>query len=155
MKSKTILPIFLTLILTIAAVLPIYSQTSVSTTANQNETVVGKNETVSFLISQNENARSLIEKQEQRIADLESELAAEKENSASLGKSYEAATSEITSLKTSNAALARAVVINEDTIARLQADNAKQREKAKKATKDKYKAIAVAAGVILLKFLIP
>ena len=97
----------------------------------------------------------MIEKQTARIADLESELASEKENSASVSKSYESAKTEISSLKISNEALARAVRINEGTIALLQEDNAKQRDKAKRATRDKWKAIAVAAGVIALKFLIP
>lgn len=93
--------------------------------------------------------------QEARIADLESEVAVEKENSASVSKSYESAQFEITSLKKSNEALARAVAINEETIAKLQTDNAKQREKAKKANADKWKVVAVAAGVVILKFLIP
>jgi hypothetical protein len=117
--------------------------------------IVGKSETVSFLISQNENARTLIGVQEKRIADLESELTLEKENSDSISKSYEAAKIEISSLKTSNEALARAVQINETTIALLQEDNLKQRDKAKQANKGKWKAIAVAAGVIALKFIIP
>ena len=107
------------------------------------------------MIQQNEIARELIEKQEARISDLENELMTERENSVSIGKSYVAAKSEITSLKTSNAALARAVTINEDTIAKLQADNIKQREKAKNAEKTKWKVIAVAAGVIALKFILP
>ena len=97
----------------------------------------------------------MIAAQEARINDLEAEVAAERENSASIGKSYEAAQSEISSLKKSNEALARAVAINEDTIAKLQADNSKQREKAKNAEKTKWKVIAVAAGVIILKLLIP
>ncbi len=104
---------------------------------------------------QNENARGLIAVQDAAIKDLESLAALERENSASIGKSYEFARSEIVSLKTSNQALARAVAINEDTIAKLKTDNEKQREKAKSAARAKWKAIAVAASVIVLKFLIP
>ena len=96
----------------------------------------------------------MIEQQDVRISDLEAELAVEKENSASIGKSYESAKSEIASLKTSNAALARAVAINEDTIAALQTDNAKQRGRAKKANADKWKVIAAASGVFILKLLL-
>jgi cell shape-determining protein MreC len=147
MKSP-ILKNLIILILITALALPVFTQTSPST-------IVGKNETVAFLIRQNENAREVIKTQDARIADLENELAAERENSASIGKSYEAAKSEISSLKTSNEALSRAVSINESTIALLSADNAKQKEKAKRANRDKWKAIAVAAGVIALKFIIP
>ena len=128
--------------------LPNFSQTSDSTT-------VGKNETVSFLIQQNENARTLISSQEKRIADLENELMTERENSGSLVKSYDAAKSEIVNLKSSNEALSRAVAINESTIAVLKDDNAKQREKAKKANRDKWKAILVAAGVVAIKLALP
>lgn len=148
MKRKIQLIIFLTLTLIIASNSNVFSQTSDSK-------IVSKTETVSFLIEQNKNARVLIAEQEKRIADLEAENAVEKENSASIGKSYESAKSEITSLKQSNNALARAVAINESTIAALQTDNAKQREKVKKANADKWKAVAVAAGVVILKFLIP
>jgi chromosome segregation ATPase len=105
------------------------------------------------LIQQNENAREVIGKQEKRITDLEAELAAEKENSASLGKSYESAKSEIVSLKQSNEALSRAVSINEQTIELLQADNAKQREKAKKANKEKWKARFAAAFLIAVQLI--
>lgn len=152
---KTILQISLLLTLIIALHYNAFSQTSDSTTAGENETIVGKNETVSFLIEQNENARELIDKQEKRIADLESELAVEKENSASISKSYELAKSGIASLRQSNEALSRAVAINENTIAGLQEDNQKQREKVKAANKAKWKAVAVAASVIALKFIIP
>lgn len=107
------------------------------------------------MIRQNESARDLIAVQKQRIADLESELAVEREDKVSISKSYESAKTEIVSLKSSNAALERAVALNENTIALLQTDNAKQKEKARKATKEKYKAYAVAGVVILLKFLIP
>lgn len=79
----------------------------------------------------------------------------ERENSASVSKSYELARIEIASLKQSNEALSRAVAINENTIALLQLDNQKQREKVKAANKAKWKAIAVAASVIALKFIIP
>lgn len=117
--------------------------------------IAGKTQTISFLIEQNKAARDLIEKQDARIADLESEVALEKENGASIAKSYESAKSEIISLKTSNAALARAAWINEQTIATLQTDNAKQREKTKRATKQKWEAIAAACGVVILKFILP
>ncbi len=116
--------------------------------------IVRTDNTVTFLIEQNKSAEDLISKQKNRIADLEAEVAVTRENSASISKSYEAAQSEIASLKTSNAALARAVAINEDTIAKLQADNEKQRDKAKRATRDKWKAIAVASGIIVIKLLL-
>lgn len=116
---------------------------------------VASDETISFLLKQNDNAREVIAAQENRIKELEAEVAVERENSASIGKSYESAKSEISSLKQSNEALSRAVSINEQTIALLQADNQKQKEKAKRATRDKWKAVAVAAGAIALKFLIP
>ena len=148
MKRKTILLICLSAVLTIAANSKIYSQTSDSK-------IVSKAETVSFLLQQNENDRALISKQENRIADLESELIVERENSASISKSYETAQSEITSLKTSNAALARAVAVNEEVVAKLQTDNAKQRERATRATGDKWKVIIIAAGIIALKFILP
>lgn len=93
----------------------------------------------------------MIEKQKIRIADLEAEVALEKENSSSIGKSYEAAKSEIISLKQSNEALQRAVALNEQTIALLQTDNAKQKTAAKKANKAKWKARGVAAVLILLE----
>ena len=134
--------------LTIAANSKIYSQTS-------DLKVVSKAETVSFLLQQNENDRALISKQDNRIADLESELIVERENSVSISKSYETAQSEITSLKSSNSALARAVAVNEEVVAKLQTDNAKQREKAKRATGDKWKVIVIAAGIIALKFILP
>lgn len=148
MINKTILQICLLLTLITALNFTAFSQTSDSPT-------VPKGQTVSFLIEQNENARSLISQQEKRIADLENELIVEQENSASVGKSYDLAISEISLLKTSNEALARAVAINENTVAMLQADNAKQREKAKRATLGKWKIYAIAAGVIAFKFLIP
>lgn len=145
--NKITLKILILLTLLIAQVLPVFSQTSVSRT-------VRKDETVAFLIQQNENAREVIGKQEKRIETLEAELAAEKENSASIGKSYESAKSEIASLKQSNEALSRAVALNEQTIELLKEDNAKQRDKAKKANKEKWKARAVAAAVIALQFLL-
>lgn len=152
MKSKRILLVFLVPTLIIACASSNYSQKSDSTTAGSS---VGKAETVSFLINQVEAARALIAAQENRIGDLENEVAVEKENAASVSKSYELAQSEIVFLKQSNEALNRAVAVNENTIAILQADNAKQREKAKKAVKDKWKAYAVAVGAIALKLIIP
>lgn len=154
MKRNPILNISAVLILTIAASCAAFSQTSVSTTAPRNETVVGKNETVSFLIEQNEAARLVIAASEKRINDLEAEVAATRENSASVSRSYESAKSEITALKFSNEALSRAVAINEDTINKLREDLDKQREKAKKATRDKWKAIVVAGGIIAVKLLL-
>lgn len=146
--KRTILKIMMLVTLIIAPNLYHFSQTSGSPT-------VSKTQTVAFLIEQNKNARVLISKQENRIKDLESELAEEKENSNSLFKSYESAKSEISSLRESNAALTRAVAINENTIAILQEDNKKQRDKAKNATKKMWQAIAVAAGSIALRFIIP
>ncbi len=154
--KKLILLIFLTLGLTIAASLPCYSQTSDLPTAPtvQNETIVGKNETVSFLIRQNKNAREVIAAQEQRISELEAEVALEQENSQSVGKSYEAAKAEIVNLKSANESLRKAVATNEQTIALLQSDNAKKTEKAKKATKAKYKAYGVTVITLLLTYLL-
>ena len=140
------IPLLLTLI--IAANFASFSQTPDSPT-------VPKGQVVSFLIEQNKNARDLIEKQNTRISDLETEVAFERENAASLGKSYESAKSEISSLKTANEALARAVAINEQTVSILQTDNAKQRDKAKRAVRDKWKVILVAAGIFALKLAIP
>lgn len=143
--------IFLTsiaLLLIIAASFNVYTQTLTSNT-------VKTDETVSFLLQQNQAANELIEKQKNRIADLENELIVERENSASIGKSYESARIEISALKSSNEALTRAVALNEQTIELLKADNTKQRDKAKQANKAKWKAYAALAGVIALKFLIP
>lgn len=143
--------IFTTLLLIALVIAPL----SVVNSQIKDSNIVSTDETISFLLKQNDNAREVIAAQENRIKDLESEVAAEKENSASIGKSYESAKSEISSLKQSTQALSRAVSLNEQTIALLQADNAKQKDKAKRATRDKWKAIAVAAGAIALRFLIP
>lgn len=124
-------------------------------TQTRDSSIVTIDETVSFLLSQNEAAKNVIAASEKRIADLEAEIVIEQENSASIGKSYESAKTEIANLRSANESLREAVALNKNTIALLQTDNAKQKEKAKKATKDKWKAIAVAAGVIALKFLIP
>lgn len=129
--------------------LRVFSQTSNSNTA------VSVDETIAFLLAQNNEAKAIIIAQEKRITDLETEAAVERENSASISKSYESAKTEIASLKSSNEALARAVALHENTIALLQTDNAKQKDKAKKATREKYKAYAVAGVVVVLKFLIP
>lgn len=117
--------------------------------------IVSLDQTISFLLSENKKAKDLIAAQNDRILSLEAENTAERENSASLSKSYEKALSEIDSLKTSNAALSRAVALNESTVAMLQEDNKKQRSKAKKATKDKWIAYAALAGTLALKLLIP
>ena len=148
MKRKLILPIFLVLLLTIVSNSNGFSQTSASKT-------VSKSETVAFLIEQNKAATDLIEKQTARINDLENELIVERENSASVSKSYELSKTEISALKTSNEALSRAVAINEGTIAILQEDNARQRDKAKKANNAKWKAYGIAAVAVALKLLIP
>ena len=148
MKLKNLIPkISLILLLTIAAISPCFSQKSDSK-------VVRTDETVSFLIEQNKNSRELIASQDARIKDLETELAAEKENSSSLGKSYAGAQSEIDALKRSNAALERAVAMNESTIELLKTEVDNQRAKVKKANKEKVKAYIIAAGAIALKFLL-
>ncbi|HEY0051188.1 MAG TPA: hypothetical protein VGB68_17975 [Pyrinomonadaceae bacterium] len=105
------------------------------------------------MIQKNKEARELISKQEKRIETLEAEVAAEKENSASIGKSYESAKSEIALLKESNAALSRAVALNEQTIELLKEDNAKQRGLVKKANKEKWKARFAAAFLIAIQLL--
>lgn len=133
------------ILLLIALNFSVYTQT-------QNSPTVSREETVAYLINQNKAANELIAAQKNRITDLEAEVADERENSASLGKSYEAAKSEISSLKSANEALSRAVSINEQTIELLKDENAKQKDKAKRANRDKWKAIIVAAGVIALKF---
>lgn len=133
--------------LLIAPSLNAVSQTKSSST-------VSIDQTIAFLLKENEDNKNLIVAKERRIADLEALVAVEQENSASVGKSYEAAKSEIANLKSANESLRKAVSLNEQTIALLQSDNSKQKEKAKKATKAKWKAYAVAAGVIALKFLI-
>lgn len=107
------------------------------------------------MLQQNTAANELIEKQKNRITDLEAEISIERENSASVSKSYESAKSEISSLKSSNEALARAVALNENTITLLQADNAKQRDRVKQANKAKWKAYGVAAVTVALKLLLP
>lgn len=145
--KNSILKISLLTILIIAGNCASFSQTSDSR-------AVSKTETVSFLIEQNKNARDLIEVQNARIRDLEAEVAAEKENAESIAKSYGAAKSEIDALKRSNAALERAVSLNEQTIELLKADNDKQRAKVKKANKEKWKAYAVAGVAIALKILL-
>ncbi|HEX8637362.1 MAG TPA: hypothetical protein VF692_04820 [Pyrinomonadaceae bacterium] len=144
--KKSIRQILAVLLLITALVSPIFTQTQSSNT-------VGNDQTISFLLTQNENARTVIAAQEIRIKDLESEVAVEKENSASVSKSYESAKSEIVSLKQSNEALSRAVSINEQTISLLQADNTKQKDKAKKANKAKWKAYGVVAVDIALRLI--
>lgn len=134
--------------LLIAPSFKVYSQTS-------NSNIVSTDETVAFLLNQNKEAKNVIASQEQRITDLEAELTLERENSASALKSYESAKTEIANLRSANESLRKAVSLNEQTIALLQTDNAKQSEKAKKAMKAKWKAYAALAGVIVLKVLIP
>lgn len=153
--KKQILLIFLTLTWAIAATSASYSQTSDSRTAPaQSEAVVGPGQTVPFLIRENKNLRQVKEAQENRINDLEAENTVERENSASVSKSYEAAKAENASLKSANESLHQADNLNKQTIALLQTDNLKQKEKAKKATKAKWKAYGVAAVTIALSYLL-
>lgn len=136
------------LLLTIANGSNVFSQTKSSNT-------VKTDQTIAFLIIENEKANDLIFAQAARIETLETELAAEKENSNSISKSYELSLREISLLKQSNDALTRAVELNEQTIAALSTDRDKWRTEAKKQKKGKYKAIVVAASAIAFKLLIP
>lgn len=145
--GRKIYQILTVMLLTIAISSNVFTQTS-------NSNTVSSDKTIAFLIEQNTSANDLIEAQKLRIADLENEAAAEKENADSLAKSYAGARSEIDALKRSNAALERAVAVNESTIELLKSDNGKQREKAKKANREKVKAYIIAAGAIALKFLL-
>jgi peptidoglycan hydrolase CwlO-like protein len=154
--KKLFLPILLALI--IAPAFHSFTQTPNSNTAPSDKVstdTVPADQTITFLIDQNEKAKALITTQETRIKDLEAEVSAERENGESLTKSYAAAQAEISSLKNANESLHKAVTINEQTIALLQSDRDKWKDKAKKETRAKYKAWAVAAGVIALKFLLP
>ena len=148
MKRPKIYTMLMLLVLIIAL-------NSVSFSQTKSSNIVTTDETISFLLKENKESKNSIAAAENRIADLESELIVERENSASISKSYETAQSEITSLKSSNTALARAVAINEDTIAKLQTDNAKQRGKVKNANKTKWSLIAGVVGLIALKFILP
>ncbi|HEX8289822.1 MAG TPA: hypothetical protein VF556_17705 [Pyrinomonadaceae bacterium] len=157
---------FLIAALVIVSSSPVFTQTVSSNTAQaspsptpeavqtQTETIK-TDETISFLLQDNENKRALIFEHQKRITYLETQIALEQENSTSLGKSYDAAQTEISFLKKSNEAYTRAIATNEQTIAMLQSDNVKQREKAKKAVKDKWKAYAAAAVSLAVTFLIP
>jgi TolA-binding protein len=166
--KKLILTMLMALGLTIALASSASSQTQPSNTAsnnrtdtkvvtieNQTDTTVPADQTISFLLDQNDKAKSLITAQEKRIQDLEAEFSAEKENGESIGKSYTAAQSEIDSLKAANEALHKAVSVNEQTISLLQNDRDKWKDKAKKGKKAKYKAYIGLAGMIALKFLLP
>lgn len=132
------------LALTIAPSFQIYSQT-------RDSNIVSNDETISLLLDQNREAKNVIEKQEKRIKDLEAEVSLEKENSASIGTSYEKAKSEIESLKSANDALHKAIAINEQTIAIVQSDRDKWKGKAKKESKEKWAAI-IALGIKFLFF---
>ena len=123
-----------------------YSQTSGSS-------IVTTDQTITFLLVENAASRELIKKQAARIADLELEVVAEKENSESTSRSYEAAKSEITSLRTANAALERAVALNEKTIALLQTDLTKERESKKKWRSRTFKIGATLAAILITKIL--
>lgn len=139
-----------------------YSQTIPSNTASNNiagdiikSDSIPADQTISFLLDQNEKAKSLIAVQEKRIADLEAVSAAEKEAGESVSKSYSLAQGEIESLRSANAALHKAVLLNERTIALLETDRNKWKDTAKKEKRSKYKAYIITAGVIALKFFIP
>jgi hypothetical protein len=134
---------------------PAISSLVFTQTSGSNNAKIKTDETISYLLRDSKNARGLIKKQKIRIADLETEGAVERENSASVSKSYEAAKTEIDLLKKSNAAYERAIAANEQTISLLQTGYAKQNEKAKRATKVKWKAYGVAAVAVAIKFLIP
>jgi TolA-binding protein len=167
--KKLILAMLMALGLTIALASSASSQTQPSTTASNNQTdtkvvsienqtdtkPVPADQTISFLLDQNDKAKNLITAQEKRIQDLEAEISAEKENGESIGKSYTAAQSEIESLKAANAALHKAVSLNEQTISLLQNDRDKWKDTAKKEKKAKWKAYIGLAGMIALKFLLP
>lgn len=159
--KKQILKLSILLGLTIAIVSGACGQTPDSTTANSEQpAVTGKqsvttDQTVSFLLDQNEKARQLIVAQEKRVKDLEAESAAERENGESVGRSYAAAQAEISALRSANESLHKAVALNEQTIAMIQSDRDRWKDKAKKEKSAKYKAYIVAAGVIALKFIIP
>jgi chromosome segregation ATPase len=139
------------LALTIAGASASYSQTSDLNTAQTPTVTV--DQTIAFLLSENETSRQLIQKQTARITSLEAELSAEKENSESTSRSYENAKSEITSLRTANAALERAVALNEKTIALLQTDLEKTRREKKKWRNRTIKLAGTVAVIVLTKFL--
>jgi chromosome segregation ATPase len=148
--------------LTIVLVSSASSQTPTSNTATDQVSAntvstdpVTADQTISFLLDENDKARNLISVQEKRIQDLESEVSAEKENGESIGKSYSAAQAEISALKSANEALHKAVSLNEQTISLIQTDRDKWKDTAKKEKKAKWKAYAGLAGMIALKFLLP
>lgn len=148
MKNLKSLTLTLTLGLLIALASNAYSQEKPSNT-------VSADQTISFLLDENEKGRALIAAQEKRIKDLEALAAAEKENGDSTAKSYQLAVAEIESLKAANAALHKAIALNERTIALIEADREKWKDSAKKAKKQKYIAWVVAAGSIALRFFTP
>jgi len=159
---KLILTISMALGLTIALASNAYSQTPSSNTAGSDiagditkSDKVPADQTIAFLLDQNDKARELIKAQNDRIAVLETEKAAERENGESLSKSYASAQKEIESLRSANEALHKAVAVNEQTISLLQTDRDKWKGKAKHETRAKYKAYLIAAGMIVLKFLLP
>jgi hypothetical protein len=146
MKNRTFLTLILGLIIALAS--NAYSQEKPSNT-------VGVDQTISFLLDENEKGRALIAAQERRIKDLEVLAAAEKENGDSTAKSYQLAVGEIESLKSANAALHKAIALNERTITAIEADREKWKGDAKKHKKQKYIAWAIAAGSIALRFFTP
>lgn len=147
MKVKKIFLTLTLLLLITAQSFTVFSQTKTSST-------VTTDQTIAFLLKDNAEKKEEIAARDRRIADLETQVALEQENSASIGKSYDAAKLEIINLKAANESLRKAVSTNEQTIALLQSDDAKQREKVKKATKAKWKAYGAAAIAIAISYLL-
>lgn len=161
MKNLKFLTLTLTLGLLIALASNAYSQEKPSNIAGnstsdvQSTRAIPADQTIAFLLDENEKGRALIAAQEKRIKDLEILAAAEKENGESTAKSYQLAVGEIASLKSANAALHKAIALNERTIAAIEADREKWKDSAKKAKKQKYIAWAIAAGSIAIRFFTP
>jgi chromosome segregation ATPase len=133
--------------------LPSYSQTSNSPNAPNSKSKPTNQKTIDFLLDQIDGANTVIEANKTNIAALEAEIKLEKENSASLNNSYEAAKREIVALRTANDALQKAVELNNQTITLLKSDNEALKLKNKRLKKDKLRAYAVALGIFLIKVL--
>jgi chromosome segregation ATPase len=145
--------LILTFIGGIAFALPSYSQTSNSPNAPNSKSKPTNQKTIDFLLDQIDGANTVIEANKTNIAALEAEIKLEKENSASLNNSYEAAKREIVALRTANDALQKAVELNNQTITLLKSDNEALKLKNKRLKKDKLRAYAVALGIFLIKVL--
>jgi chromosome segregation ATPase len=115
--------------------------------------VVTKEAAISILTNEVAAARALVAANNERINTLDSQIKLETENSSSLSRSYEAAKSEIMSLRAANAALERAIASQEKTIALLQAELSKERKSKKKWQKRALSLAAVAALSLLGKLL--